>query len=247
MNLRKLTPLAVAATLAVSNLVAAETQAATSAGISMANFYLWHGQNISPDGAQVSGDFKYTDASGAYGKMWTSSEYAGNETDLIFGFANKAGEIAYDVSFIKYLYPSERDGNNLQIGSSRSDAAEIGIVLSTKGATFTYNFNIDSDNDDNSYLTLSYAFGKYTFLYGMTMLDKGTVTSEKAAELGNGAKPGDEYTHLNVSYAATDALTFTIAKAFSDLDKRVDPAAVEEDLLFHVSYDWKFDLNDAKM
>ena len=106
--LKKLTPVAVATSMALATLAApgiASAEMSASAGVS--NFYLWRGLDISAGAPQVAGSLDYSHESGAYAGVWASSEDAGTETDLYFGFAGEAGGLSYDISFWEYLYPSD--------------------------------------------------------------------------------------------------------------------------------------------
>ncbi|MDH5323944.1 MAG: TorF family putative porin [Gammaproteobacteria bacterium] len=221
---RKLAPVCAAVSLALSGTVAPQlAQAEATAKLGIASMYLWRGQNVSPDGAQVHGTLQYA-SNGFYGGMWTSSETGGHETDLYIGYSGKAGEVSYDVSYWNYLYPEE--GGSL----SETDAAEVVGTVGYGPVSVGLYINVDSDIDDYTYFTLGGSFDKYTLTYGMWSLDQGSIAGTQ-----------DEYSHLTLSYAATDALSFTVSKAFSDLDKN-DPAAVEEDPLFQVAYGWDFKL-----
>lgn len=221
---KKLTPLMIAGAMAASAFAAIPmaAQAETSASIAFSNMYLWRGQNLSPNGSVISGSFDYANQ-GFYAGMWTTSEDAGSETDLYLGYGGEFKDISYDVSYWKYLYPEERDGGGLQLDSGDTDAAEYVVSLGYGPVTFTTYLNADSDNDDNTYSTISADYEKFSFTYGMWDLENA----------------GDEYTHITVGYAATDDLSFSVSKASSDLN---DDSGVEEDPLFAISWGKSFDL-----
>ena len=80
-------------------------QADVSATVGVSSMYLWRGQNLTPDGGQVSGSIDYKNANGFYAGVWTSSEQGGHETDLFAGYGGTAGDFSYDVSYWRYLYP----------------------------------------------------------------------------------------------------------------------------------------------
>lgn len=232
---KKILSLSGAAAVAVSALATpTAVQAETSASMSFSNMYLWRGQNISPDGAVITGDLSYSHESGLHAGAWTSSENGGTETDLTVGYGGEAGGVSYDVTYWFLLYPEERDNTGAQIDLGDSDHAELSLTLGFQGFTFEYYMGVDSDNDDNNYLALSYNFGKYGITYGMWDLENGSIDS--GVDAGQ-----DEYTHLTLSYAATDDLTFKVNKAMSDLDTD-DRKSVEEDLLFQVMYSKSFDM-----
>jgi uncharacterized protein (TIGR02001 family) len=231
--LNKLSPMVLAGTVAAASFMAAPmaAQAETSASLGFSNMYLWRGLNLSPNGSVISGSFDYANE-GFYAGMWTTSEDSGSETDLYLGYGGEVSGVSYDVSYWKYLYPEERTGesafgagDSAQLDLGDTDAAEVVISLGYGPGTFTAYLNADGDNDDNKYYTLSGEFGKFTATYGWWDLEFPAAS--------------DEYTHITVSYAATDDLSFAISKASSD---RSDDLGVEEDPLFAVSYSMGFDL-----
>lgn len=230
---KKLTPMMIAGAMAASAFMAVPmaVQAETSASLGFSNMYLWRGLNLSPNGSVISGSFDYANQ-GFYAGMWTTSETGGSETDLYLGYGGEYQGVSYDVSYWKYLYPEERTGesafgagDSAQIGSGDSDAAEYVISLGYGPVTYTTYLNADSDNDDNTYSTLSADYEKFSFTYGWWDLEFPAAS--------------DEYTHITVSYAATDDLSFSVSKASSD---RSDDLGVEEDPLFAVSWGKSFDL-----
>lgn len=157
--------------------------------------------------------------------MWTSTETGGTETDLYVGYNGKIGEVTFDISYWEYMYPEDRNEDGEQLGISDSDYSDYILSVGAAGFTAAAYIAADSDNDENNYFTLAYAYDKFTFTYGMWDLEH--------------PDQGDEYTHLTVMYAATPEVKFGISKAFSDLD---DDTGVEEDPLFYVAYDLAFDL-----
>lgn len=231
---KKLTPMMIAGAMAASAFMAVPmaVQAETSASLGFSNMYLWRGLNLSPNGSVISGSFDYGNE-GFYAGMWTTSEDAGSETDLYLGYGGEISGVTYDVSYWKYLYPEERDAG-AQISSGDSDAAEYVISLGYGPVTYTTYLNADSDNDDNTYSTLSASYEKFTATYGFWDLE-----NPKDPVPNPDGVIADEYTHITLSYAATDDLSFSISKASSD---RSDDLGVEEDPLFSVNWGKSFDL-----
>lgn len=219
-SVSKLAPVTAAVALTFSGLAAPTfVQAETTAKLGVASMYLWRGQNVSPNGGQVHGTLQYDNA-GLYAGVWTTSEDGGHETDLYLGYAGKAGDFSYDVSYWNYLYPED---------GSLSDAnqAEVVGTVSYGPVSFGAYINVDGDTPDDNYFTIGGSYEKYSLTYGLW--DKEDATTS------------DEYSHLTLAYAATDALSFSLSKAFSDLPDS-DPNAVEEDPLFQVAYGWDFKL-----
>ncbi len=221
---KKFISVAIASVLSVpAGMVATPAQAETSASFAASNMYLWRGQNLTPDGGAISGSLDYGHESGFYAGIWTSTETGGHETDLYLGFGGEAGGLGYDISFWEYLYPE--NGTPPMDGLSDTDASELVLGLSYEGFGFGAYMQTDSDNNDDNYFTLSYEMDKVSFTYGFWDLEK----------------PGNEYGHLTIGYAATDELSFAISFADNDVPD-TDPAAIEEDPLFQVTYSKSFDL-----
>jgi uncharacterized protein (TIGR02001 family) len=214
MNLKKYAPYAVSLSLLSAGLAAPTVASAeVSASLSLANMYLWRGQNLTPDGPQISGSLDYAHDSGLYAGIWATNETGGHETDLYVGFAGEAGGFSYDVSYWYYLYPEDGTAPNDGLG----DTSLSDIVLSGGMADFTVTFYIAEETQggpDAIYYTLDYTIGDVNLLYGGWDVDA----------------PGGEYSHVQVSYSYSENLTFAVSVA-SD-----DTAGVEEDPLFLVSY-----------
>jgi uncharacterized protein (TIGR02001 family) len=181
------------------------TQAEVSASAGIASSYLWRGQNLSNGAAVVSGSLDYGHESGAYAGAWVSSGDAkmGTEYDLYVGFSGEAGDLSYDVGYVGYIYPSQ---NEEAVADTTNDidstADELGnmsdlyLNLSFAGVDFTTNF---SDNGgDYVYNTLGYGMGAVSGLIGV---------NTDLEEDGKGA-----YTHIDLSYAYNDNLSFTVSK-----------------------------------
>lgn len=223
--IKKITPVALATTMALAGLAAAPgaANAEVSASMGVANFYLWRGLDISAGAPQVSGSLDYSHDSGLYAGIWASSEEAGTETDLYIGFAGEAGGLSYDISFWEYLYPSDNALTGPGSDLSDSDLSETVVGLGYAGVGLTFYMGNDSgvgSTIDYTYTTLDYTFDKFNVLYGVWSFDPAV-----------GAPDGDA--HLQLSYAATDNFTFTVTKGFQD---NVTTTMYDEDPLFHVSY-----------
>ena len=220
----KITSLAIASALsAPAVMVSAPAHAEMSASFAVSNMYLWRGQNLTPNGAAVSGSLDYGHESGLYAGVWTTTETEGHETDLYVGFGGEVGGLGYDISFWEYLYPE--DGTPPMDGLSDTDASELVLGLSYAGFGFGAYMQTDSDKDDDNYFTLSYEMDKVSFTYGFWDLEN----------------TGNEYGHFTIGYAATDELSFAISFADNDVPD-TDSSAIEEDPLFVVTYSKSFDL-----
>ena len=219
----KLTSIAAAASIAMGAAFAPQAvQADTSATVGVSSMYLWRGQNLTPDGGQVHGSLDYSNKSGVYAGVWTSSEQGGHETDLYVGYGGSAGDISYDVSYWKYLYPDT--GTNVDLGDN--DAAELVLSVSYDAFSVAAYIQVDSDNADDNYFTVSGSFDKFTVLYGWW--DKEVAGT-------------NDYSHITVSYAATDEISASISFADNDVADSA-AGAVETDPLFQIGYTKSFDL-----
>jgi len=217
---KKLLPLAVSAAIAAPMMMGATVaQADVSATLGAASMYLWRGQNLTPDGPQVSGSLDYSQG-GFYAGAWITNETSGHETDLYFGYGGSVGDFGYDVSYWKYLYPEDGTAPNDSLGDT--DASDVVLSLSYGPVAFTAYVGVESDSTKDRYYTLSGDIQEFTVLFGKYD--------------GRNANANGDYSHLQVSYAFNDNISFTVSKA-SD-----DGAGIEEDPLFVVGYSKTFDL-----
>jgi len=231
--INKITPVALATTMAFAGLAAVPSLASAevSASLSIANMYFWRGLNLTPDAPQVAGSLDYGHDSGLYAGIWTTNEDDGHETDLYIGFAGEAGPVSYDISYWDYLYPEDGaagEGPAIEAVSTGTtpEFVDLGdnslaeIVASVGAYDVTATFYISQETQggsDYTYTTLDYTYSDFNILYGFWSFD----------ETGN-----DEYSHITFSYSATDNLTFMISALSSD----TSPVSNEEDPLFVVSY-----------
>jgi uncharacterized protein (TIGR02001 family) len=218
----KITPALLAVSLGAAGTIApVVANAEVKASIAASNFYLWRGQDVSLGHGAISGDIHYTHSSGLYTGMWTSSEGkssddAGNTTteyDLYLGYGGKAGDLGYDFSVWSYNYPS------LANSVTFSDASEFIATLSYSGVSGSV---YKSLGGGDMYYTLGYTYEKFSAKVGMWQFDDDTAN----------------YSHLDLSYAATDELSFTISKIIDNNDAK----SMDEDMLINVAWSKSFDL-----
>lgn len=189
--------LAIASSAAVSITPATAQAGEVSYNAAVSNMYLWRGQDISNGQGAVSGGVDYaTDAGFGLG-AWASSEDDGTEFDLYATYGFSKGDFGLTVGYWAYLYPS--DGTTTSFDSDDGSlASEYELTLSY--ADFSATAMIDTTETDNRYYSLNYDIGKVGLHYGMTSKLDST----------------QDYTDISVSYAATDALSFTLSKAQGD-------------------------------
>lgn len=199
----KLTALAAAISATAVPMTAA---AEVSGSLGISNIYLWRGMDLAAGAAQVHGSLDYGHESGLYAGVWGSSETVSQEYDVYAGFAGEAGGLSYDIAYVDYNYPND----------TGSDFQEAILGLGFAGVSFTGAFGMGQyghdtagtgpgteapDNEDN-YFNLSYSYDKFTAAVG---------TYDKDADDSN-------YTHVDLSYALTDALSFTVSKVVESGD-----------------------------
>jgi uncharacterized protein (TIGR02001 family) len=195
--------IALAAAMTAGLVATTTTQAEVSASVGIASSYLWRGQNLGNGDAALSGSLDYAFESGLYTGAWVSSGDVGlgTEYDLYVGFAGEAGGIGYDIGYMGYIYPSQSEeaveaGDIASTSDELGDVGDIYLNLSVADVSLTTNF---SDNGgDYVYNTLGYGMGSVSALIGV---------NTDLEDDGKGA-----YTHIDVSYAYNDSVSFTVSK-----------------------------------
>ena len=212
MNVKKLLAYTAAASaLLAGNLAMASADGKLSASATVSNAYLWRGIDLGQGAAAVSGDLIYSMA-GAYGGVWMSSGDSGlgQEYDLFAGYNTKMGEVTLDLSLWNYNY-SDLDERNDTTG----ELSEVVLSVSAYGANISILDNVAG----------APGYYYYTFGYGM---------NDVSAKLGFHSfdNDNDNMTHLDVSYAYNDNLSFTVSKV---VDEEVE-GTYDNDPIFQVSY-----------
>ena len=221
------------ATAMTAGLVATTTTQAAdvevSASVSIANMYLWRGQDLgavtdnggtSTGGVPaISGDIS-VGLSGAYAGVWTSSgdANAGQEYDLYLGYGGEAGDFSYDLSIWSYNYS---DGGLTEDPFTRNSEVILGLGYMGAEAGIYKQVGDDVDND-NMYYTLGYGLSSFSGVVGYTDV---------------GAR-GADYTHIDLSYAYNDNLSFTVSKI---VDQETNEL-LDQDAKFLVSYSLPIEL-----
>ena len=211
-NKFKLSSIALASAMAMGAM-ALPTTASAELGYNatVSSMYLWRGYDSS-NGPTISGGMDFTDKSGIYAGAWASSGVNGSgsstdttstdgyELDLWVGYAGEVAGIGYDISAWSIDYPQVVD---------KDSGTEIALGLSYKD----FSVGIVDGEEEYKYYTLGYSMDKFGITYGKS--DAGA---------------GSEYSHVDLSYQATDALSFTVSKATDD------GADIAEEMLVSVSY-----------
>ena len=126
--------------------------------------YLWRGVTQTSDTAAVSGGLDYSHESGAYAGTWVAevsplaTESGQYEMDLYAGYAAEAGDISYDVGFIKYVYPID-DGGTVQVDADFTELyVSVGYGPVTAYVASTIAKEDDTAAEDDLYFSVSADF-----------------------------------------------------------------------------------------
>ena len=212
--MKKLSQAIVLAGAMTAGLAGVQTaQAEVSASVDIASMYLWRGVNLGNGAAVISGSLDYSHESGLYAGVWTSSGDTsyGTETDFYVGFAGEAGGLGYDVGYVTYIYPDTAEPELDQFDG----AAEFYLGLSYDIAGLTIYKNSDFDVDG---------------LYAVAGVDIPDTAFSVA--LGTWVDTGSDWTHVDVTYAYNDSLSFTASKI---IDEEIEDS-LDKSTKYVVSY-----------
>ncbi len=214
MNVKKILvgTLAASAFTAGSIATTAYAEGEVSASAAVSNMYLWRGLDLGDGAAAVSGDLVYS-ISGAYAGVWVSSGDTGlgQEYDLFAGYAmDITDDVSVDVSVWNYNYSDlgARD-------DTTGELTEIILSLSAYGANISILDNVAGDSG-YIYYTLGYGAGDFSATFGSHSFDD----------------DADNMSHLDISYAYNDNLSFTVSKI---VDEETE-GSYDDDAMFQVSY-----------
>lgn len=194
-------------------------QAEVSVAVDLANKYIFRGLDTGAGSPMIAGAVDYAHESGAYVGFWAASgdDSLGDEYNLYFGFGGEAGSFSYDINYLAYLYPQEKD-------MSLDDFGEVTLGLGYDSFSFSASVPVTDDQKSTYvYYTLGAEFGDFGALVGFNDGD------EKTNEDGS---INENYTHLDLSYAYNDNITFVVSKIVaqgSDTD-------LNDATLFQVNY-----------
>lgn len=196
------------------------------AGVEISNMYLWRGLDLGSsflldsDGDMVStggvpmiaGSLEVDSGFGLYAGTWAASgdANAGTELDLYIGYAtNITDEIAFDGGVVTYTYPSTTRDDPDFVGFG--DLSEAYLSLSGYGFGLDYYNNI-AGASGYEYFVLSYGAGPFGAALGHHNFDS----------VAQGGDFGEDMTHLDLSFAFNDNLSFTASTIVdSDIDDNV--------------------------
>ncbi len=216
---KKLTTTIAASAIVATMSFAPVANAELGASVSVANMYLWRGFDLGDGSAAVSGDIVLSGA-GFYGGVWASSgdDALGSEYDLFVGYGGEVGIFSYDLSVWNYNYP-DAGLNGAGFGAQDGTAGELSEAILSLGlgpVSLTYYDNI-AGGSGYTYITLGATFGAFSVTLGQHSDELVGISGEKP-------------THLDLSYAYNDNVSFTVSKFIADED------FVDDDAQFVVSY-----------
>lgn len=216
-NLAKTFSASIAAAVIAAAAFAPVANAELSANLGISSMYLWRGVDLGDGSPAVHGGLQY-DVSGAYVGIWGSSgdSSLGNEYDLYAGYGGEIGSFSYDLSVWNYNY-SDYGLSGAPAPYQDDTTGELTEVILTLGygpVTFQYYDNV-AGGSGYEYYTLSATFGQFEAKVGF-----------------HDPKEDGEMTHVDLTYAFNDNLSFTLSKV---VDEEVDKS-YDDDLNFVVSY-----------
>ena len=215
-NKFKMTSIALASAMAMGAMTMPTVASAdVSYNAAVGSMYLWRGLDASK-GPTISGGINYSHDSGAYAGAWASSGLNGTgastsaadgyELDLFVGYSGKVSGFGYDISYWDIDYPQVTGANGKSIN-------ELSLGLTYADFSVSYTKNTKSGSK-YQYITAGYTFGKFGIKYGMS--DNGS----------------DDYSHIDLSFAASDKVSFTASKLSDASGGTANP----EEMLIAVTY-----------
>ena len=229
MNVKKILvgTLAASAFAAGSIATTAYAEGKVSASATVSNMYLWRGTDLGDGAAAVSGNLAYS-ISGAYAGVWVSSGDTtyGQEYDLYTGYTTGiTDDVSVDISVWNYNYSdagltkTTQPGGSIPMLGVRDDTTgeltEIVLSLSAYGANISILDNV-AGGSGYIYYTLGYGAGDFSATFGSHSYKNDSANMS----------------HLNISYAYNDNLSFTVSKV---VDEEVE-GSYDDDAMFQVSY-----------
>ena len=182
--------------------------------------YLFRGVSQTSNNAAVQGAMTFTHESGVYASLWGSSiasSAGGLELDTLFGYGGKAGEVAYDVGFMRYNYP----GLNDNTAAFEADYNEIYASISTMGAKVGFNYSPDYFFESDKFMYLYASYGTEVAGVGLSAsvgINKFDSAMMMSQALGT---TGSDDSYMDYKVAASKAIGgVTIEGAYigSDID-----------------------------
>ncbi len=243
----QLSALAIAVTGAMGT-TQAIAEVDVSASVAVSNLYLFRGVDLGEGRAMVSGDL-IASSKGFYGGVWATSgdKASGSEYDLFVGYATEIEGVSVDVNITNYMY------SGWDAGDSFGDYSEIFLNVGYGPFSVDYQVNVadgsySSDETDAAkraglsgfqYVAFNASFKQYTATLGFA--DVGNYSESNPLTTDNVGSVGTDYTHIDISYAYNDNLTFTVSQIIDQdeiqligSEKKYENR--DDDMLFVLSY-----------
>ncbi len=222
-----------------------------SASVAISNLYLFRGVDLGEGRAMVSGDL-IASSKGFYGGVWATSgdKASGSEYDLFVGYATEIEGVSVDINITNYMY------SGWDAGDSFGDYSEIFLNVGYGPFSIDYQVNVAdgsySSGDAESakmaglsgfqYIAFNASFKQYTATLGFADVsdysESKSLSADSTSDLYVG-NVGTDYTHLDISYAYNDNLTFTVSQIIDQGEVTVGGVKYEnrdDDMLFVLSY-----------
>ncbi|MBL4851685.1 MAG: hypothetical protein JKY90_05320 [Gammaproteobacteria bacterium] len=234
---QKLSPLALATSLAIAGMTVPMVASATgsfSANAGVASDYLFRGISQTGGEAAVSGGVDWDSGAGFYVGVWGSNVGGGttgsageNEIDYYVGYAGEAGALSYDIGLVALTYTRE---------DFFQDYEELVIGLGYGQFSFTYiqAFNVvfNGDEQDAPYFSLGYDLPINDTLSASFVIGNWDINNN------------DDYTHFDASLVKSFDDTWEASIGFSTNDNARSSAlgSNSDEVTFVVSVGASFDL-----
>jgi uncharacterized protein (TIGR02001 family) len=139
-----------------------------SSNVGLVSDYLYRGISQSGANPALQGGFDLAHSSGIYLGMWGSSiswisdggvaNSAGLELDTYGGYKGAAGDVAYDVGFLRYNYPG-----SYAAGATKADTNEIYGAVTYSIVTAKYSYSLGNtfgvpDSKGTNYLEVNASY-----------------------------------------------------------------------------------------
>ena len=221
---------AIASAVMALSALAPVANAEVSASVAVASSYLFRGVDLGSGTPAVSGDLTYSN-SGFYTGVWASSgdTAAGTEYDLYAGYGFETGDLSVDASVWSYNYPTG-PGYTDDGETDFTDVTDFILSLGYGPISFSWAEPIGDDNSsgDYRYLSLGASVGKFSLTAGIHLDDENGGGGATSCDAGLESATCDPV-HINLDYAFSDNLTFTLSQFVID-------EAADDDLKVVVSY-----------
>ncbi len=202
----------------------AEETSPFSANVSIASNYLYRGISQTGNKPALQGGFDYAHESGLYVGVWGSSiswlsdfgtaNNAGTELDTYLGYSGAAGDISYDVGFLRYNYPGDY-GANLSANTNELYGSVGYKWVTAKYSRSSGNLFGAADSSGSGYLDLSASYD---------LEDAGISLGAHYGKQTIANSPASDYTDYNFSVSKDiGGYGFSATYSKTNLDNLVDP------------------------